>query len=128
MVPLARNKIRVRIECISDSYDNESQYITFNMREFAEALYFIANNKMPNYVNIQEMSLTGNQPRSEMLKNKIHWKTLDDSNVLPQFTDNDIDVSKLNMYSVTMHNQMIKVFELEYIPDSSTNDNQAFTH
>jgi len=37
------------------------------------------------YVNIQEMTLTGNQPRSEMLANKINWVTVDDLTVEPLY-------------------------------------------
>lgn len=43
MMPLARNKIRVRIENIADHYDNEENYFKFNMKGFAEGLYFLAN-------------------------------------------------------------------------------------
>lgn len=52
MIPLARNKIRVRIENIADSYDDTHTSINFNVKDFAEALYLFANGKLPNYINI----------------------------------------------------------------------------
>jgi len=68
------------------------------------------------------MSLTGNQPRTEMLKRKIQWKTVDDANVFPIHLQPENDSNTQNAFSVTMSNQMIKVFEIEYIPSTTSSD------
>jgi len=60
MVPLEKNKIRVRLENLADSYDKPNQAFNINMSQFADDLYSSVNGAKPAYVNIQEMSLTGN--------------------------------------------------------------------
>lgn len=102
MIPLARNKIRVRIECITDSYDNEYMYYSFNMRSLAEDLYYVANGNLPNYINIQEMSLTGNQSRAEMLKKKVQWRTVDDGAIYPKYQTAESDSTSADTFTVTM--------------------------
>lgn len=60
MLPLEKNKLRVRLENIADSYDEPKKTLDINIRKFADELYQSVNGVKPAYVNIQEMSLTGN--------------------------------------------------------------------
>lgn len=64
------------------------------------------------------MTLTGNQPRSEMLANRINWQTVDDLTVKPLFFQENSGNIDFNGYSVTLTNQMIRVFEFEFIPST----------
>jgi len=89
MVPLEKNKIRVRLENLADSYDQPNQAFHIDIRQFADDLYSSVNGAKPAYVNIEEMTLTGNQSRAEMLSKKIEWKTLDDETVKPKYIVED---------------------------------------
>jgi len=39
MIPLEKNKIRVRLENLADSYDNPEQAFNIDLRQFADELY-----------------------------------------------------------------------------------------
>lgn len=108
MVPLEKNKIRVRLENLADTYDNPSKTLDINLRDLADDLYVSVNGVNPAYVNIEEMTLTGNQSRAEMLAKKIQWKTVDDATVTPKYINESqmkSTSSSPSGFHVTMTNQ-----------------------
>lgn len=88
LFPMSRNNILVRVENIGDNFDtpassNRTFYV--KLKDYAAALYQHVNSGknavLLNHINVNEMSLTGNQPYSDMLANKIHWRGADDATV-----------------------------------------------
>lgn len=105
MVPLEKNKIRVRLENLADSYDAPQQTMDLNLSVFADELYESVNGVKPAAVSIEEMSLTGNQSRADMLAKKIQWKTLDDTTVTPKYYEESQTESTSSDFLVTLSNQ-----------------------
>lgn len=70
----------MRLENIGDIFDSNGQIETrtVNLREYVSQLYRTVNGDCLFANEIEELSLTGNQPYSLMEKNKIRWRTVDD--------------------------------------------------
>lgn len=76
--PIGMNKFALRLE----NLNTEGSDAHVNIEDLTKAMWTQANIKHPREiesVKIQEMSLTGNMPLSEMQNRKIHWNTVDDA-------------------------------------------------
>ena len=90
MFPVKRNTLFIRFENIGDNFDNfnnktlndTSLYI--DVKDFAERLYhhINANSSELNNINIVETGLTGNEPYSDMVANKVKWHGEDDEKLV----------------------------------------------
>lgn len=84
MLPLSKNNILLRFENLADKFDGDGpeDKVIVDINLVADALLKAANHgTLPSMTfTFQEQSLTSNQPLSEMMSNKIKWKTVDDAN------------------------------------------------
>lgn len=112
--PVKRNAIIARLENIGDNLDLNGQPETsgfvVNMIDVAQKAYQDANGDLSDlsYVDIQELSLSGNQPYSEMWSKKIKWQTVDDQAGKLEIALED------NYYGISLPKQRIRVFRIEY--------------
>ena len=118
MFPIKKNVLFVRFENIGDKFDYnsaslEETTIYIKVKEFAYALYEIANgqNAQLNNINIVETTLTGNQAYSEMAAKKVRWTGVDDA--LIKEPEVPLDHSD---FEVALQLQRIRSFYIEYIP------------
>ena len=76
---MGRNSIMMRIENIGDIFDSELNFSLINVSELSNGLFKLMNSDDIKFaVEIQEMTLTGNQLYQTMAQNKIKWATIDD--------------------------------------------------
>jgi len=82
LFPMGRNAIMMRIENIGDVFNTRGalSYQTVDVMYLASGLFDLVNGYVIGYhqIEIEETSLTGNQPYDMMLQNKIKWMTVDD--------------------------------------------------
>ena len=72
----------VRFENLQDLFDKKDTNTKsqIDVKKFATQFYSDANDgATPTTVKIEEVSLSGNQPQSELIKNKFHWIGEDDA-------------------------------------------------
>ena len=83
MFPLAHNSIMLRLENIGDIFDTNGKinYQVVDVQGLASGLFELVNGFKvgSESIEIEETSLTGNQPYDLMVRNKIKWFTLDDN-------------------------------------------------
>lgn len=73
--PLQKNQILVRFENLADRFDAQSNSSEFvNVDSFARDLYIEVNDKLPQSVKIEELSLSANQLKQEMDDARFPWK------------------------------------------------------
>lgn len=74
--PRSRNEILIRFENIGDKFDRDEQQLIVDVYNFTKALFDLANAGKAelNSINILEVSLTGNQKYTDMVKSKTNWK------------------------------------------------------
>jgi hypothetical protein len=118
MFPLEKNKIVVRFENIADKFDSDAAQFQYNVRDFAEAVYKVANpnaDRLHN-VHIQETSITHNMDIKtvEERRRKYQWKGEDDD-VFDQFHA-QVQASRLpdNGDLMTFAPQEIRTFIFTY--------------
>ena len=81
---MERNSILMRISNIADIFDSDGEiiYQQIQIKQLAQGLFDFVNGSGINYsVEIEELSLTGNQPYKTMASKRINWKTVDDNKV-----------------------------------------------
>lgn len=119
-LPLAKNKILVRLENLADHNDYWNMHANNRKVEFKwllEQMWKDANQQADSSPSVtikyEEMSLTGNMKLTEMWDRKIQWKTRDDpkDGELPK-TMLDYGVGDV----ITLEGQRIRVFEVTYTP------------
>ena len=75
LFPEAKNQILVRLENVADLFDGapkDTPY--FNLTQYAEELYALANNgASPSHVTFTERTLGNNQDYAEMKKTRFRW-------------------------------------------------------
>jgi len=82
VVPMAKNKLHIRLENLEDLYDLNAKTYTVDMKDLLHSMWKEANKQAPvdfSSYAISEKSLTGNMDVSEMWARKIQWKTVDDA-------------------------------------------------
>lgn len=116
---MERDVLLVRLENVGDLFDypngthlaNTTIYI--DIPSLAKNLYYQANGKSAQLstVNIIESQMSGNQNLTNMEKNKIQWKGLDDNQVVEPTMPKD-----LPNYVVALPAQRIRHFYVQYVP------------
>ena len=106
--PLFKDKVLLRFENVADSGDKQ----IINLNEVATNLMLFANmKKVDLHPKFMELSLSSMMPLEEMLKRKVHWKTVDDDK--DGYTQSKIDYT-LNDGLFTLEPQRIRVFAVWY--------------
>lgn len=112
MFMMGRNSILVRVENIADIFNSNGEVIfqQVNIRELANQLFVYVNDCYIDFtVDIEELSLTGNQPYSTMSENKKRWLTADDETVIRNVRES-IDTEDV----IELQQQRIRVFNFKY--------------
>ena len=110
----------IRFENVADSGKKE----IINLKELAANLMLYANMKNVDLeAHFEELSLSSMMPLEEMLKRKVHWKTVDDDKV--EFTKSKIDYTyKDGIFA--LEPQRIRVFAIWYTPRASEDESVLF--
>ena len=109
VLPTGKNELLFRFENLADLYDKEAQTAKVNIEGVFKAFYAEANNNLlPESLDFEEMSLTGNMPLKELRERKIQWKTVDDHKLVKKTLDiEDGPIIKLEP-------QRIRVFKVTF--------------
>ena len=118
MMPINKNSILVRLENIADLYDagSATQYVNLLL---ITALFADQNKGAQCSFEFMEMSLSANMSLDELLKRKIHWKTVDDDS-RPDLKKSKLDYS-VNQSMISLEPQRIRVFEISVTSATSEN-------
>jgi len=104
----------VRFENLADRFDSHTKDTSYvNLTEFASNLYKDVNgeDKIPQDLNIEEVSLSGNQLLTDMQKHIPKWNATEDSNKLPF---NKAPEDKNGFEGIALEPQRIRSFILSY--------------
>ena len=105
---LGRNCLMMRVENIGDIFNTNGKVTYQNVDiDYLAANLFDLVNGYPisaNQIDIEETSLTGNQPYDFMIQNKIKWVTADDV----------ASTISAEPKGVALQQQRIRVFKITY--------------
>ena len=77
--PVEKNHITVRFDNLGDRFDNNWGTFNVDVRRFASEIYREANKgKLPQNIDVKEMSLSANQEITRVRKNKPKWNAKSD--------------------------------------------------
>ena len=123
----------MRVENIGDKFDTDYKgatiadtSITIDLEEWALRFFDASNKKagvVVNNVTFSELSLTANQPISDVISSKTKWKTtVDDSSREPKLPK---DVSST---VIVLPQQKIRVFRVVYNLGKSAQEEKTFLY
>jgi hypothetical protein len=108
MVPLARNKIMIRVQNLNDEFDGVNTALPVDLDKLARSFWTEVNPSTSlESVKITETGITGNIEFSEMEKRRYVWKTKDQAAPIKK------DLTPSND-QINILPQQIKVFTFEY--------------
>ena len=116
-MPLAKNKILVRLENMADLFDLEAEMALVDLN-FIQALVKDANPNLSGQLSFKwrELSLSGNMDIAEMQERRIQWKTRDDAK--PGLNKSKLSFDVINGSEVVLVPQRIRVFEFSLDTES----------
>jgi hypothetical protein len=82
---MGKNHVVVRFDNLGDRFDNNWDTFNIDVKKFASELYRQVNKgKLPQNIEIKELSLSGNQERAHLQKFKHRWLPRGDIRRSPQ--------------------------------------------
>lgn len=111
LIPVAKDQVIMRIENLADRFDKSSEVSFINVDKLARDLYFEINQKQPDALAIEEVTIQGTISEKDRLKNTFKWTGVDDGSQL-EFSKRPEDQDGFK--GVAMEPQRIRSFKLTY--------------
>ena len=93
ILPIAKDQVVIRLENLADLFDGprSAQPHYINIQKFGRELYQSVNNKLPEKMIIEEMSLSNSMPIYQLYAQKFKWTAIGDEQSLQQPVQSPVD-------------------------------------